>query len=504
MTAREAAAKMALLEARVAETSMQRTQLEDLIQSLARSRDENVLADVEAAIRVALQQSAITGSAEPLVLTLKQADERLARYNQPRLERVRRAVAQDLERTRTAGVTDITVLTIRLDDVIRQVDDLPLLAAAERRAARAAPDGAGGHRRRPPLRRCRLRGAAWLERLARAGRDFVDHLWREVRSLVRVTRIDQPEAMLVAPEQAFFLRENLKLRLLNARLALLSRQFDTAQSDLRDAQSALDRYFDRSSRRVVAAGETVRQVIGAVAAGQRAAARRHAGGHRRGVGRPLSRRRGRTHAQRHLARAAVRGGGGGRHDAGHQRRPGDASTGAAGAPTSRSTCSSSLVAAACFVLVLAAQALRSLVSLPRRAGEWRALRRERAAQAALREALAEYFGARYGRARKAAQRALAVAEGHAGAGRRRRLPRARRTARRRQPAPPAGPHAAATRRCSARCRPRRSRAAARASPTKPRGCWPPNGRWTTATRRARWTCWPSCRPAPRAARRRCG
>jgi uroporphyrin-III C-methyltransferase len=75
-----------------------------------------------------------------------------------------------------------------------------------------------------------------------------------------VTRIDQPEAVLMAPEQAFFLRENLKLRLLNARLALLSRQFDTAQSDLRDAQAALDRYFDRSVRRVAAAGELVRQV----------------------------------------------------------------------------------------------------------------------------------------------------------------------------------------------------------------------------------------------------
>jgi 2-dehydro-3-deoxyglucarate aldolase/4-hydroxy-2-oxoheptanedioate aldolase len=46
--------------------------------------------------------------------------------------------------------------------------------------------------------------------------------------------------MLIAPEQAFFLRENLKLRLLNARLALLSRQFDTAQADLSDALAALD------------------------------------------------------------------------------------------------------------------------------------------------------------------------------------------------------------------------------------------------------------------------
>jgi uroporphyrin-3 C-methyltransferase len=81
-----------------------------------------------------------------------------------------------------------------------------------------------------------------------------------VRSLVRVTRIENPEAVLVTPEQAFFVRENLKLRLLNARLALLSRQFDTAQSDLRDAQAALERYFDRSSKRVAATSDLVRQV----------------------------------------------------------------------------------------------------------------------------------------------------------------------------------------------------------------------------------------------------
>lgn len=252
--ARDAAAKMSLLEARVAESSVQRTQLEDLIQSLARSRDENVLADVDAAIRVAMQQTAITGSGDPLVTALKQADERLARYNQPRLERVRRAVAQDLERTRAAGVTDIAVLTIRLDEAIRLVDELPLLSSIERRIAPrpAAPAAASS----PASAASDAAGANWTER----SRRLAEHVWQEVRSLVRVTRIDQPEAMLVAPEQAWFLRENLKLRLLNARLALLSRQFDTAQSDLRDAQAALDRYFDRSSRRVTSTIELVRQV----------------------------------------------------------------------------------------------------------------------------------------------------------------------------------------------------------------------------------------------------
>ena len=256
------AAKLALLEARVAEVAVQRGQLEELIQSMSRSRDENILVDVEAAIRVALQQTAITGSAEPLVLTLKQAEERLARFNQPRLERVRRAVAQDLDRVRSAGVTDITVLTIRLDEVIRMVDELPLLSTPERRsAARPALPIAGvavsaaGSAATPAAT-----PGSWVSSFGDRWGSLAGYLWGEVKGLVRVTRIDQPEAMLVAPEQAFFLRENLKLRLLNARLALLSRQFDTAQSDLRDAQSALDRYFDRSGRRVAAATELVRQV----------------------------------------------------------------------------------------------------------------------------------------------------------------------------------------------------------------------------------------------------
>jgi len=253
--ARESSARQALLEARVAESAMQRDQLEDLIQSLARSRDENVLADVETAIRVALQQAAITGSAEPLLLVLKQTDERLARYNQPRLERVRRALAADLDRVKAAGVSDIAVLTIRLDEAVRMVDELPLLVQPERRASAPTGDGAapapvagGGF------------GGAFGGTFAKSWQPALERVWADMRALVRVTRIEQPEAMLVAPEQAFFLRENLKLRLLNARLALLSRQFETAQLDLRDVQAALDRYFDRSSRRVVATSELVRQV----------------------------------------------------------------------------------------------------------------------------------------------------------------------------------------------------------------------------------------------------
>ncbi len=258
----QATAKVALLEARVAEVAVQRGQLEELIQSLSRSRDENLLVDVEAAIRVALQQTAITGSTEPLVATLKQADERLARYNQPRLEGVRRAIARDLDRVKATSVADIGSLGIKLDEAIRMVDELPLLAVAEARGAKEAGRPAGGGRAGAPASAAAPAASAAAHWGLATWNAFGDKLWSEAKSLVRVTRIDHPEAMLLAPEQSFFVRENLKLRLLNARLALLSRQFDTAQADLQAAQAVLDRYFDRGSKRTTLANELIRQVAG--------------------------------------------------------------------------------------------------------------------------------------------------------------------------------------------------------------------------------------------------
>jgi len=273
-SSRESAAKVSLLEARLAEVSIQRSQLEDLIQSLSRSRDENLLVDIDSGLRVAQQQSIITGSAEPLIAALKQADDRLARYSQPRLEGVRRAIARDVDRVKSVGVPDVSALTIKLDEAIRLIDELPMLSKAEPRKELVAkepvalpkpvaPTGAASASAAAPTgHRVSIEGwRTWLSDLSERWHSVGDGAWAELRALVRVTRIEHPDAMMLAPEQAFFLRENLKLRLLNARLALLSRQFDTVQSDLQLTQAALERYFDRSSRRTAVAADLIRQVI---------------------------------------------------------------------------------------------------------------------------------------------------------------------------------------------------------------------------------------------------
>lgn len=255
---RESAAKVALLDAKLAEVAMQRTQLEQLIQSLSHSRDENLVVDIEAGLRVAQQQSTLTGGAEPLVAALKQADERLARHSQPRLDAVRRALARDLDRIKAVGMADISALTVKLDEAVRLVDELPMLSQPQPRSvttdviAHDPPAAAGSGMALPHQ---------WWSAISAGWRQGSEAVWNEVRSLVRVTRIEHPDAALLAPEQTFFVRENLKLRLLNARLALLSRQFDTTQSDLQIVRRMLDRYFDPGSRRTGVAIDLVNQVL---------------------------------------------------------------------------------------------------------------------------------------------------------------------------------------------------------------------------------------------------
>ena len=256
--ARDAQAKAALLEARTADAGVQRTQLESLMSSLSRTRDENVLGEVEASLRAAMQQATWTGRSEPLVVAMKQADERLAALSGPRLGTVRRALARDLERIVAAASADSGLLAQRIDDVLRRVDELPLTMQVP--AAADVTNRTPGVTHPDPSE---VAVPTWRDHAAEYWRSWKQIVADEARSLVRVTRIDQPQAMLLTPQQAYFLRENLKLRLLSARLAVLSRQTDVAQGDLREALRSLDAYYDRQSQRVASAADTLKQVAAA-------------------------------------------------------------------------------------------------------------------------------------------------------------------------------------------------------------------------------------------------
>ena len=250
---RDTAARLSVAEARVSEVALQRGQLENLMQSLSRSRDENLVVDIESAVRLAQQQAQLTGSIEPLLAALKTTQQRIERAAQPRLAPVQRAIENDLDRLTRTTATDTAGLLALLDDLMRQIDDLPLQNAVAQAAATKRLLATASTRGASPTDPA---GVPWWQSALQRSWDVVRD---EVRGLVRVSRIDQPEAILLAPDQGFFLRENLKLKLLNARMGVLSRQFDSARADLNAATAALNKYFDPASRRTQAAATSLQQ-----------------------------------------------------------------------------------------------------------------------------------------------------------------------------------------------------------------------------------------------------
>ncbi len=275
----ELQARLAVAELRLSEVSLQRSQLEELMLSLSRSRDDNLVQDLESAIRLAQQHAQLTGSAQPLISALQAADQRIARAAQPRLNPVQRAIGRDIDRIRGAALADIPSLVQQLDELARQIDDWPLLnqvgpghpVAAAAKAGKARGKTAEPAPQPAPVSSSPAKpmsvaegaagGADWSSRFTA----WWSALWQRVqadvtrsgRELVRVSRIDRPEAILLAPDQALFLRENLKLKLLNARLGLLSRHMRSSQADLLAVETALARYFDTSAAQISQAQATL-------------------------------------------------------------------------------------------------------------------------------------------------------------------------------------------------------------------------------------------------------
>jgi len=239
---REAHVKVAQLEARIAESQSQQLALEALYQELSRNRDEWQLAEIEQVLAIASQQLQLAGNVRAALLALQLAEARLARTDRPQFLPVRRALARDIERLKALPVLDVAGMSARIDALIAGVDSLPM--AFEEKS--------------PPAKE---RAPAPAERgfWSRLGSE----VWSEVKQLVVVRQVGSPEPPLLPPPQAYYLRENLRLRLLNARLSLLTRDEAGYRDDLRAAESWIRRYFDARARQSADALAQLKQLSAA-------------------------------------------------------------------------------------------------------------------------------------------------------------------------------------------------------------------------------------------------
>ena len=225
---RDAQAKIALLENRLAESQTQQAALDALYRELAPSRDEWALTEVEQVLLLASQQLQLAGNVSAALAALQVADAKLQRLNRPQFVPLRRALARDMDRLKAVPYVDVPGISLRLDQAIAGVDALPL--ALEERLP-------------PPPQEAPVKDEPGWRR-------FLRDAWQDLRQLVRIENLDRPEAPLLTPPQQFFLRENLKLRLLSARFNLLFHDQANFRADLAAADVWLKKYFDTRTKPV--------------------------------------------------------------------------------------------------------------------------------------------------------------------------------------------------------------------------------------------------------------
>lgn len=267
-------AKVSLLENRQVEAQSQQLALEQLYQDLSKNRDEWALAEIEQVLSTASQQLQLAGNVQGALIALQNADRSLSRSDKPQFITIRRAIAGDIDKLKALPALDLTGVALRLDNVITQVNTLPMLAD-EKPALPAKPARADKVAAAPVVVKPRVAGTAsaadavvvpveardtMLDKVQDVWQSWTGEMWDEMRQLIRVRRVDTPEALMLSPSETYFVRENVKLRLLNARMALLARNEVAFRNDLVAAQEALTKYFDTRAGSTQTAQALLRQV----------------------------------------------------------------------------------------------------------------------------------------------------------------------------------------------------------------------------------------------------
>jgi uroporphyrin-3 C-methyltransferase len=237
---REAQAKVALLEARLAESQAQQAALEALYRDLAPSRDEIAISEIEQVLLVASQQLQLAGNVSSALTALQLADTKLQRLDRPQFVPLRRALTRDMDRLKAVPYVDVIGMSLKLDQALAAVDTLPL--AMDERLPAPAPD------------------IAALPADVPAWRRLLRDIWDDVKQLVRIESSDRPAAPLVPAAQQYYLRENLKLRLLTARIALLARNDASFAADLTAVDGWIKQYFDTRAKPVQILQATIKQL----------------------------------------------------------------------------------------------------------------------------------------------------------------------------------------------------------------------------------------------------
>jgi uroporphyrin-3 C-methyltransferase len=266
-----AQARVTALEQRVSELNLQRTQLEELMLSVSRSRDDTLVQDLISSLHFAAQQSQLTGTTQPNIAALQAGIERIESASNPRLSGVRDAMRQDLTALQGAANSDVSVIVRQLAVLSREIDSLQMrdtapppvvqprpadktVPAAGVASAEAATDQPSGLIARAQT----ALTAAWNQVWSFAKNQGQD--------LIRIRTAQPSDDLVVTPEAALLVKSNLKLQLLTARVALMAGQKSTAAEDIAAVLQNVTRLTDPMSAPVQRTVDGLQKAQAAIAA----------------------------------------------------------------------------------------------------------------------------------------------------------------------------------------------------------------------------------------------
>ena len=201
-------------------------QTQKAYQELLKGRINWLVDEAESMLNTASQQLMLSGNLQGAVSVLEHIDSRLSRFEQPELIPIKQAISNDLAALKNRPYVDISATALRIDRLETGISGLPLVLDGVLKPG-AAPVEA-------------TNSGTWWE-----------NTWEKslnaLKGLVEVRHLDSNDAMLISPDQTYFIRENLRLRLLDARIALLQHNGEVYQSDLNNVEATVKQYFDSKS-----------------------------------------------------------------------------------------------------------------------------------------------------------------------------------------------------------------------------------------------------------------
>ena len=182
------------------------------------------------------------------IVALQSADVRIKEAGDPSLLNTRKAIASAVQALKQVDQADLAGLSLTISAINQDLAALPLNTPDTVSKAKTANTDLAESKQ----------VQSWSELPAA--------IWRDLKTLIVIRDHNEPVAPLLSPDQRFFLVENLRLQLEQARLAMLAGQSSVYKERLQTAILWIEKHFDKEAALTQSTLDTLRQMSNAAIA----------------------------------------------------------------------------------------------------------------------------------------------------------------------------------------------------------------------------------------------